>query len=113
MMQARYHDIAENMESKPGLPAACVAAETDWRQCIFSQHAFKYSTTPTFVINSLYNFGAWALLATNASDGSGPPRDWEKCWPATGQMTPDTYKNCNATQIKIVQGFRESFIQAG
>ena len=113
VMQARYHDIAENMESKPGLPAACVAAEKEnWKQCIFSQHAFTYSTTPTFVINSLYNFGAWALLATNFSDGSGPPPDWAKCWPSTGRMTPDTYKTCNATQVEIIQGFRKAFIAA-
>jgi len=53
-MQTRYHDIAEVMESKPGLPAACVASEKDdWKQCIFSQYAIKYMQTPTFLINSL------------------------------------------------------------
>ena len=51
-MQTRYHDIATVMESKPGLPKACVAAETDWKQCIFSQMAIKHMQTPTFLINS-------------------------------------------------------------
>jgi hypothetical protein len=58
-MQTRYHDIADVMESKAGLSPACVAAETDWRQCIFSQYSLKHTSTPTFVINSLYNFGEW------------------------------------------------------
>ena len=32
VMEARYHDIATNMASKPGLSPACVAGESDWRQ---------------------------------------------------------------------------------
>ena len=35
VMQTRYHDIADIMESKPGLSPACVGNESDWRQCIF------------------------------------------------------------------------------
>jgi hypothetical protein len=57
VMQTRYHDIADIMESKPGLSPACVGNESDWRQCMFSQYSLKHAQTPTFVINSLYNFG--------------------------------------------------------
>ena len=50
VMQTRYHDIADNMESRPGLSPACVAGEADWRQCMFSQHTFAYTRVPTFVL---------------------------------------------------------------
>ena len=42
VMEKRYHDIADNMESKPGLSPACTSSESDWRQCMFSQWSLKY-----------------------------------------------------------------------
>ena len=72
-LQTRYHDIAEVMESKPGLAPDCTAAEADWRQCMFSQYSLKYHKTPTFVINSLYNFGEWAMLNPGGPPGTFPP----------------------------------------
>ena len=62
VMQARYHDIAENMQSRPGLSPACVAGEADWRQCMFSQHTFAYTRVPTFVI-----VRAFAILCLKCS----------------------------------------------
>jgi O-palmitoleoyl-L-serine hydrolase len=112
VMQKRYHDIADVMESKPGLPAACVAGEEDWRQCIFSQHALKYHTTPTFVINSLYNFGEWAMLASSWLDSGNAPADWQSCWPKNGGLSPETYKTCNSTQLGIIQHWYEQFLLA-
>jgi len=156
VMQQRYHDIADVMESKPGLSKACVAAvrvpkppavpalgrlaaaacllpclllprlwlsrsvgargqEEDWRQCIFSQYAIQHMQTPTFLINSLYNFGAWEMLAPSEAD-TGPfspvfplfppvlspffpvswtgtvPADWSKCWPKNGALSPESFK---------------------
>jgi hypothetical protein len=41
---------------------SCVGNESVWQQCIFSEYSLKYMTTPTFVINSIYNFGEWAML---------------------------------------------------
>ncbi len=45
--------------------------QADWRRCLFSQFAMKYTTTPTFAINSLYNFGYWEM-------NLGP--EWSQCW---------------------------------
>lgn len=118
VMRTRYHDIAEVMESKPGLSAACVGNESDWKQCIFSQYSLKYMQTPTFAINSLYNFGEWAMLCptyprgTFPPDTGTPPSDWHTCYPSNGALTPETYKLCNATQIKLIQGFRDQFVAA-
>jgi hypothetical protein len=118
VMQTRYHDIADNMESKPGLSPVCVAAEADWRQCIFSQYSLKHIQTPTFVINSLYNFGEWEMLTPIGPPGQfpedtgTPPIDWQKCYPANGKLTPSSYKLCNETQERIIQGFRDQFLDA-
>ena len=118
VMQKRYHDIANVMESKPGLSPSCLNGETMWQQCMFSEHSLKYSPVPTFVINSLYNFGEWAQLApiyppgTFPPDTGTPPKDWLKCYPANGQLTPTSYKLCNATQKTLIQGFRKQFIEA-
>ena len=71
-----------------------------------------------FVINSLYNFGEWELLAPPAAAGTfppdttTPPQDWAACWPSTGGLTPETYRRCNATQRGIIQGFRDRFLRA-
>ena len=123
VMQQRYHDIADVMESKPGLSKACVAAvrapprtarrpavpspspplwlsrsvrargqEDDWRQCIFSQYAIQHMQTPTFLINSLYNFGAWEMLAPSEADTGTVPADWAKCWPKNGALSPESFK---------------------
>merc|ERR1719267_126955 len=106
------------MESKPGLSASCVAQEKDWRQCLFSQYSLKHMKTPTFVINSLYNFGMWEMLAPIPPpgrfppDAGTPPPDWQKCYPRNGGLTPATYRHCNSTQVGIIQGFREAFLQA-
>ena len=94
VMQVRYHDIAETMQSKPGLSPACVAGQTDWRQCLFSEHSFKYTSTDTFVINSIYNFGEWEHLlppypaGTFPPDATTPPPDWTACWPTVSGLTP-------------------------
>ena len=45
--------------------------QADWRRCLFSQFAMKYTTTPTFAINSLYNFGYWEM---------NPGPEWSQCW---------------------------------
>ena len=80
VMEKRYFDIADNMESKPGLSKTCIDSETDWRKCMFSQTSLKYVKTPTFVYNSLYNFGEWAMLAPDWNDTGVPPPDWAQCW---------------------------------
>jgi hypothetical protein len=52
--------MAESMESKPGLNDECVTAyernHSDWRICIRGAAALRYIKTPTFLLNSLYNW---------------------------------------------------------
>lgn len=112
VMRKRYFDMAAFMESKPGLPTRCTAAEADWRECAFSQSALKYAETPVFAINSQYNFGEWAMLASSWNDTGTAPADWQNCWPKNGGLTPQTYANCNATQKEIIAHWRTTFLQA-
>lgn len=113
VMRARYFDIADNMATKDGLPAACVAEETDWRLCQFSQYAIKYMKTPTFVINSLYNFGEWAMLApmyngSFPSDSGTPPPDWQACYPGNGKLSPQSFAHCN---VRVRSTFHSSVLR--
>ena len=101
------------MESHDGLDPKCIAGEGDaWRHCIFSQTSLRYTTTPTFMINSLYNFGEWEMLAPSWNDTGTPPSDWATCWPNNGGLTPETFATCNATQRSIIDNFRNQFLAA-
>merc|ERR1712113_520480 len=52
--------LADRMESKPGVPAACVKAmetgKQDWRRCMDGSVTLQFTKTPMFVLNSLYNW---------------------------------------------------------
>ena len=37
VMRTRFYDVADRMETKASLNPACVAKETDWRECMFSE----------------------------------------------------------------------------
>ena len=59
---------------------------------MFSETSLKYTATPTFAMNSMYNFGEWEMLPP-PSNLSFPPAtvtaaaDWLECWPSTGGLT--------------------------
>ena len=108
VMRKRFYDLADRMQTKASLNPDCVAGESDWRECMFSETALKYTKTPYFVINSQYNFGEWEMLAppTEQSfppDTTASPPDWQSCYPSLGQLTPERWTNgCNATQKEII-----------
>lgn len=118
VMETRFFDIAERMGTKSGLDKICVEKESDWRHCLFSEKALEYNTdVPVFVINSLYNFGEWAMLPPPTSQSFPPDTveaaaDWLDCWPSTGGMTPQTYSHCNETQRSIINDYLVAFKRA-
>ena len=62
---------AEAMESKPGLPVACVASKgVDWKQYMHGSVALETMRTPTFVLNSLYNWCAALFEVGQCKSGS-------------------------------------------
>jgi hypothetical protein len=52
------------------------------------------------------------MLANSSADTGLVPADWAKCWPKNGALSPESFKKCNATQVKIINGYREQFIAA-
>eukprot|EP01043_Picozoa_sp_COSAG02_P001150 COSAG02_NODE_23_length_52893_cov_58.101868_30_plen_291_part_00 len=62
VMRERFYDLADKMQTKPSLNPACVKGESDWRECMFSETALKYTKTPLFSMNSMYNFGEVRLI---------------------------------------------------
>ena len=106
VMRERFYDLADKMQTKPSLNPACVNGEPDWRECMFSETALKYTKTPLFTMNSMYNFGevrsaVWPssvllLISCSANLCSvcvfGPfTTQWEMLAPMTSQsFPPDT-----------------------
>lgn len=114
VMRERFFDLADKMQTKPSLNAACVKVESNWRECMFSETALKYTKTPLFTMNSMYNFGEWEMLApiTKQSfppDTTAPPSDWAACWPGTGGLTAASFRQCNSTQKEIIAAHLKTF----
>ena len=78
------------------------------------QYSLKYTKTPLFTMNSMYNFGEWEMLApiTKQSfppDTTAPPSDWAACWPGTGGLTAASFRQCNSTQKEIIAAHLKTF----
>lgn len=91
-----------------------VAEEADWRECMFSETALKYTETPLFTMNSMYNFGEWEMLApifpeSFPPDTTAPAADWANCWPGLSELTQATFAACNATQREIIAAHFATF----
>ena len=84
VMKQRFYDLADRMRTKPSLSPACVAAEPDWRECMFSETALKYTATPLFAMNSMYNFGAPPHAGRGRCGRSG--RERRQVGPEVGQL---------------------------
>ena len=117
VMRQRFYDLADRMQTKPSLSADCVAKEDNWRECMFSATALKYTKTPLFSMNSMYNFAEWEMLAPKTDqsfppDTTAPPADWAACWPGTGGLTLKSYATCNTTQRAIIAAHLATFKKA-
>ena len=117
VMRTRFYDVADKMGARDALSPACVDAEADWRECMFSETSLKYIATPTFAMNSMYNFGMWEMLPppTNQSfppDVTAAAADWAECWPSISGLTAATFAKCNATQKAIIAGHLSDFKKA-
>lgn len=117
IMRKRFFDLADRMDTKPSLNPACVAAEPDWRECMFSEVSLKYTKTPLFAMNSMYNFGEWEMLAPPTSQSFPPDTTaaapaWAACWPTTSGLSAATYARCNETQKLIIQNHADTFKEA-
>nr|DAD25846.1 TPA_asm: hypothetical protein HUJ06_027314 [Nelumbo nucifera] len=83
------------------LQRACVSRMEPF-QCFFPQEIVKNTKTPVFLVNPAYDF--WQIQHILAPDASDPYNNWRKC--------KLNINNCNASQIEILQGFRNSMLKS-
>lgn len=115
VMRDRFFDVVDGMNSTGQLHPGCKEAGLDPRLCFFSEHALKYTKTPTFILNSLNNFMTWTILEPDPwAPGFPPgPHGWESCLVRGGEPTPQSFaKGCNRTQRAVIGGFRATFLAA-
>ena len=115
VMRHRFFDIVDGMNSTDQLHPGCRTAGLDPRLCFFSEHALRFTNTPTFILNSLNNFMTWEILEPDPwAPGFPPgPADWRSCLARGGEPTADSWvKDCNATQRAVISGFRTAFLAA-
>lgn len=110
IMRERYTDMVAGMNSS--LPENCLKSPPagDPALCAFSEHALATTKTPTFILNSLYNFGVWEELSTNIDGGLAT--GWSSCAPGTGGITSKTWEACDAEQRAVIDAFRTGFLAA-
>ena len=52
-----FDAVIDLMVARASLPRACVDAEqSNWRRCVHGRYSLLHSSTPTFVINSVFNW---------------------------------------------------------
>ncbi|KAM0948389.1 putative pectinacetylesterase/NOTUM [Dioscorea sansibarensis] len=83
------------------LPAACTN-RMDATSCFFPQNLLPHIYTPTFVLNAAYD--VWQLQESLAPRRADPQGYWQQC-----KMN---HVNCNAGQIRFLQGFRNQMLNA-
>jgi hypothetical protein len=131
VMRDRFFDVVDGMNSSGQLPPRCIAAASsaaiggatdgasggapigDPRACFFAQHALRYTKTPVFLLNSMYNFLTWEILTDDpcAPGYPAPPPAWRSCMPKMG-LTPQSWKQCTDDQQATVEAFRAEFLKA-
>ncbi|KAF3449196.1 hypothetical protein FNV43_RR09924 [Rhamnella rubrinervis] len=100
-MRSFYHDVVLLQGVAKSLHKDCVA-RMEQSECLFPQQLIRNIQTPVFLVNPAYDF--WQIqnvLVPHALDSRGY---WKNC--------RLNIHNCNQSQLKILQGFRNSLLRA-
>uniref|UniRef100_A0A453PCF5 Pectin acetylesterase n=1 Tax=Aegilops tauschii subsp. strangulata TaxID=200361 RepID=A0A453PCF5_AEGTS len=81
------------------LPSLCTS-KLPAGMCLFPQNEVKQIQTPLFILNAAYD--SWQVRNILVPGGSDPR--WRSC--------KHDIKQCSAKQLKILQGFRDHFLEA-
>ncbi|KAH7514458.1 pectin acetylesterase 5 isoform X1 [Ziziphus jujuba] len=100
-MRSFYHDVVLLQGVAKSLPKDCVAG-MEPSECLFPQQLIKNIRTPVFLVNPAYDF--WQIQHVLVPNALDPHGYWRSC--------RLNIHNCNPSQIKIVQGFRDSLLRA-
>lgn len=119
--------VVSGMNGTAHLPAACVAAHPeDPGLCVFAEHLAPTLVSPTFVLNSKYDYvqvpwildskdpsviNAWGelfssrlhnnLLAANSAHGAFVDSCWRHCWYGGGWSPASAGIHINGTQTAV------------
>ncbi|XP_039047673.1 pectin acetylesterase 5-like [Hibiscus syriacus] len=96
-----YHDVVQLQSVTKSLNKKCTRT-MEPSKCIFPHQIIKNVRTPLFIVNPAYDF--WQIQHVLVPVGSDPRGYWKRC--------RLNIKECDSSQIKILQGFRSSLHKA-
>lgn len=100
-MRSFYRDVVHLQGVVNSLHRNCVSKMEPY-QCLFPQQIIKDTKTPIFLVNPAYDF--WQIQNILAPPASDLFQNWKRC--------KQNIKNCDPYQLKILQGFRNSLLDA-
>ncbi|XP_010464588.1 PREDICTED: pectin acetylesterase 4-like [Camelina sativa] len=100
-MESFYHDVVTLQGVDKSLDQNCVA-KTEPSKCMFPQEFLKNIRTPVFLVNAAYDF--WQIQNVLVPNSADPDKRWAMC--------KLNIQNCDASQMKVLHGFRSSLMDA-
>ncbi|KAF7034057.1 hypothetical protein CFC21_045111 [Triticum aestivum] len=96
-----YDGVVHLQNVREVLPKDCLANKEP-TECFFPAELIKSIRTPMFILNSAYD--SWQIRNVLVPVSSAPDKSWSSC--------KDNIRNCNSTQIKVLDGFRNAMLGA-
>uniref|UniRef100_A0A7N0UPU7 Pectin acetylesterase n=1 Tax=Kalanchoe fedtschenkoi TaxID=63787 RepID=A0A7N0UPU7_KALFE len=101
-MRSFYEDLVSLQGIEKNLNNHCTSNFLFPKLCIFPQYAMRYIRTPFFILNSAYDvYQFHHILVPPSADLHGR---WNRC--------KNNPADCNASQMDILQGFRQEMLGA-
>ncbi|GMH23088.1 hypothetical protein Nepgr_024931 [Nepenthes gracilis] len=100
-MRSFYQNVVQLQGLAKSLPKDCVAKMKS-SECLFPKEIIKSIKTPFFLVNPAYD--SWQILNVLAPAASDPHGNWLRC--------KNNIHNCNPSEMVILQGFRNSLLNA-
>ncbi|KAI5001356.1 hypothetical protein ZWY2020_026006 [Hordeum vulgare] len=94
-----YNRVVQLQNVRQVLPKDCLANKEP-TECFFPTEIIKSIRTPMFILNSAYD--SWQIQNVLLPSSSSPEKSWLSC--------KDNIGNCNSTQIKVLDEFRNTMI---
>ncbi|KAM0884150.1 hypothetical protein ACQ4PT_031188 [Festuca glaucescens] len=94
-----YDGVVHLQNVREVLPKECLANKEP-TECFFPAELIKSIRTPMFILNSGYD--SWQIRNVLVPVSSSRDKSWLSC--------KDNIRNCNSTQIEVLDGFRNSMV---
>lgn len=100
-ISAFFNDVVTTHGSAKNLPSSCTSRLAP-AMCFFPQYSARSIKTPLFVLNTAYD--SWQIRNILVPRVADPGDSWHDC--------KLNINSCSSAQLKVIQGFREEFINA-